>query len=41
LPEHDQQLLVNLDDDLGEQMNIASDYPEIVEHLLEIREKHP
>jgi arylsulfatase A-like enzyme len=40
LAEKDQQFLVNLNDDPGEQNNVATDHPEIVEHLLQIREKH-
>jgi arylsulfatase A len=40
LPEADQQFLVNLDDDPFEQTNVAAQHPDIVEHLLQIREKH-
>lgn len=40
LSEQDQQYLVNLDDDPFEQTNVAKQHPDIVKHLLKIRDQH-
>ena len=40
LSEEDQQFLVNLDDDPFEKTNVATQHPDIVKQLLEVREKY-